>query len=280
MELLLWPQGLNLKQSHNMSCIFPGGWMAGIQILLQAEVYCTVWGLCSGALVTGRLEIIHFEYFLWGRGCVFWTLIWIWLKFSDVCLAVPTRWAVETAWTPRRERSLSWATAERERGSALAGERERLSVSIISQEQTDPKNAIILSFWSYNISVTLTRHLTVFKTNETDYRHVWRKALRDKMVCIEPQLCEARNRYPHSQHSKESNNFTECQHIWSSLSFRMIVLLLFPVWLRFMVRGYFPLSSQTPIMFTNYTLSKNSSVVWNITGKASALIDACHKLST
>lgn len=93
--------------------------------------------------------------------CVFCASLWIWLKFSNVCIAVPMRWAFEMAWTPKRVRSLSWATAESERESGRGGELEKLSVSIISREQMDPINAIILSFPSYYISVPLTRLLTV-----------------------------------------------------------------------------------------------------------------------
>lgn len=86
------------------------------------------------------------------------------------------------AWTPRPAQSPSSATAESERESGHGGERERLSVSIISREQMDPKNAIILSFQSYYVSVPLTHRLTFLtlhkslikkkKKKWTDSRHV------------------------------------------------------------------------------------------------------------
>lgn len=98
------------------------------------------------------------------------------------------RWAVEMAWTPRRVQSLSWATAESERESGHGGELEKLSVSIISQEQMDPKNAIILSFRSYYISVLLTElwadSAQVTHTQKVD-RQQKKKALRDHMMSVE-----------------------------------------------------------------------------------------------
>lgn len=65
---------------------------------------------------------------------VFMKPLGTWVKFPNACVAVPMQWAVETAWTQRRVRSLCWATAESERESAHGGELEKRNVSTISRE--------------------------------------------------------------------------------------------------------------------------------------------------
>lgn len=92
-------------------------------------------------------------------------------------------WAVEMAWTQRQVPSLSWATAGIERESVQGGELEQLSVSIISQEQVDFKNAILSSSSSkvFIISEFLQKLLQNSTTTSTnilewrDNRRVWKK---------------------------------------------------------------------------------------------------------
>lgn len=200
------------------------------------------------------------------RARVFCTSLWIWLKFSDACIAAPTRWAVEMAWTPRRAQSLSWATAESERGSGRGGELEKPSVSVIGRERMLPKNPIILSFRSYYISLPLTQLLTSWLCKSQQQkkkvdRHVWKKkgprgSRETRRFSEEWRKNEGRKKWISSLYVLPNN----CP---SSVSW---------VQLRFTVRGCFPLGSHTPVLYDDYSLSGDTSGLWNIRGKPFAAI--------
>lgn len=207
---------------------------------------------------------INLKDFLWERACV----LGIRLKFSNVCFAVPMRWAVEMAWTPRRVRSLSWATAESARESGHGGELEKLSVSIIRQEHVDPKNCnyLVISKWlHFKMPLTqlcLALHiipssppLHTHTQKWTDCRHVWKKCPQGFTWCVLKVMWDQeRYRYPKSPLTEASEE-VHC----------MSKFLEFPVLLnnccssdsclqlRFMVRGYFPLGSHTPVLYDDYT---------------------------
>lgn len=176
-------------------------------------------------------------------------------SFSDVCVSVPTQWAAETAWTPRRGPSPSWATGESERGNAHAGEPEKLSVSVIIRSRWALKTQSSCHFpliTFHSKSLHLEKKWTDRRQENPSGITCWTSATWDQEARVCPK-------------NEKVNKFTACRSFWNLLSCSIISRPLFPVcgsglW----SEAVFHSAVTLPVLYNDYMLSEETNVSENI----------------
>lgn len=113
---------------------------------------------------------------------------------STVCSAVPTRWAVEMAWTRKRGPSLSWATAGSARESGHGGELEKPSVSIIRRGSRGLYKCNYPVFFFFFFFFRIITFQLISRNCHTDsHAQKWTKCRREKRPSgVRCKRCETR----------------------------------------------------------------------------------------